>query len=74
MKQYLDALEHKVALCYAAGAKCVVMPAVKLNRTGDYFPDIEAFENECLRLKKKYPLTIISPDNYFRSVRQGHGC
>ena len=70
----LPALEDKVARCHAVGAKCVVMPAVHLNHTRDYFPDVEAFERENLRLKKKYPLTIVSPDAYFRSLREEHGC
>ena len=74
MKQHLPALEEKVARCREAGAKCVIMPAVQLNRTKDFYPDVREFERECLRLKRKYPLTIISPDNYFRAIKQEHGC
>ena len=70
----IPALEDKIARCHAVGAKCVVMPAVKLNRTRDFFPDVEEFARENLRLKQKYPLTIISPDNYFRSLQKAHGC
>lgn len=74
MKEHLGALEEKVARCHEAGAKCVVMPAVQLSRTRNFFPDLNEFERECLRLKNRYPLTIISPDNYFRSLKQKHGC
>jgi MoaA/NifB/PqqE/SkfB family radical SAM enzyme len=70
----LPALEDKVARCHEHGAKCVIMPAVQLNHTRDFFPDVEVFESETLRLKKLYPLTIISPDTYFQSLRQPHGC
>ncbi len=70
----LPKLESKVARCHAAGAKIVIMPAVTLNRTKDFFPEVDRFEAVCLSLKEKYPLTIISPDNYFRSLRQEHGC
>lgn len=74
MNQHLHALEEKVARCHEMGAKCVVMPAVQLNRTRDFFPEVDEFERECLRLKGKYPLTIISPDTYFRALKRPHGC
>jgi len=74
MRQDIGALEEKVARCAAVGAKCVVMPAVHLNHTRDHFPDVAAFERECLRLKVRYPRTIISPDAYLRSLRRRQGC
>lgn len=74
MKENLPALEDKVARCRDAGAKCVIMPAVELNRTRNHFPDLDAFQRECLRLKRKYPRTIISPDPYFAALREPHGC
>jgi MoaA/NifB/PqqE/SkfB family radical SAM enzyme len=74
MKENLPALEDKVARCALVGAKCVVMPAVELNRTKSFFPDVDEFERECLRLKRKFPKTIISPDAYFRALRSPHGC
>ena len=74
MRDGLAALEDKVRRCSAAGAKCVIMPAVELNRTRNLFPDADKFEGECLRLKRKYPQTIISPDPYFAAIQKPHGC
>jgi len=70
----LPQLESKVKRCYEAGIKIVVMPAVHLDKTADYFPDAEIFMNKCLSLKTKYPKTIIAPDGYLKALNNGTEC
>jgi MoaA/NifB/PqqE/SkfB family radical SAM enzyme len=70
----LPELEWKVRRCHQAGVKIVVMPAVHLNKTENYFPGTDKFMSVCLALKKKFPRTIISPDTYFRNLNNGVGC
>ncbi|MBD3234163.1 MAG: radical SAM protein [candidate division Zixibacteria bacterium] len=67
-------LEWKVKRCYEAGVKIVVMPAVHLNKTGNYFPGTERFMIACLEAKAKYPNTVISPDTYLKNLNNGVGC
>jgi MoaA/NifB/PqqE/SkfB family radical SAM enzyme len=67
----LHALKDKIRRCHEAGASAVVMPAVHMNRTGNVFPDWDAFEREVRRLKKAWPGTIFTPDGYFSAVRKG---
>lgn len=67
-------LEWKVKRCHDAGVKIVVMPAVHLDKTKNYFPDTDKFMNVCLSLKGKYPKTIISPDRYLKALNDGAGC
>ncbi|MBD3170747.1 MAG: radical SAM protein [candidate division Zixibacteria bacterium] len=70
----LSELEWKVERCFKAGVKIVVMPAVHLDKTKNYFPDTEKFMNTCLALKQKFPRTIISPDRYLKALNNGVGC
>jgi MoaA/NifB/PqqE/SkfB family radical SAM enzyme len=65
----IHALEEKVKKCFEAGANAVVMPAAHMNRTEDYFPDLDRFEKELIRLKKKYPATIYTPEGFFERIR-----
>jgi len=74
MKEYLSALEEKIKKCHEAGAKAVVMPACHLSRTPDYLPDIHAFRDEVFRLKKKYPRTIVTTDQYLNTLDVPHSC
>jgi len=74
MKQYLPDLERKIAKCYSAGAKAVVMPACHIPGTPDFLPDVAAFRNEVRRLKQKYPRTIITTDKYLQTMDAAHGC
>ena len=74
MKQFLPDLEAKVRKCYAAGAKAVVMPACHIPGTPDFLPEIGAYAREVLRLKRKYPRTIITTDEYLRTLDVPHSC
>ena len=65
----LPALAEKAAQCHRHGASMVIMPAVHMNRTGDFFPDMDAFTAEIRRLKKLYPALILTPDGYGAAVR-----
>jgi len=70
----VNALESKVKCVNQAGAKTVIMPAVHLDDTENYMPDIDAFRNEIFRLKKKYPATITTPDFYLKKMDNIHAC
>lgn len=70
----IDSLEKKVQRCWEVGAKIVVMAAVHLDGTLNHFPDTPKLRATSLRLKKKYPNTIISPDRYFDNMMIDHGC
>lgn len=74
MKQYLPDLKEKIRKCYSAGAKAVVMPACHIPDTPDFMPEVEAFRSEVMRLKRKYPRTIITSDKYLRTLDTQHGC
>jgi MoaA/NifB/PqqE/SkfB family radical SAM enzyme len=74
MKENLPDLEAKIAKCYAAGAKAVVMPACHLPGMPDFLPEIEAYRGEVMRLKRKYPRTIITTDKYLRTLDVPHSC
>lgn len=74
MKQYLSDLESKINKCYSAGAKAVVMPACHIPGTPDLLPEIEAYRNEVMRLKRNYPRTIITTDKYLRTLDVPHSC
>ncbi len=67
----IDRLDYKVKRCWEAGAKIVIMPAVHLDGTKDYFPEFFAFRDKVLALKKQYPGIIITPDNFFTNVEHG---
>jgi len=74
MREYLNDLERKIAMCHSAGAKALVMPACHLNDTDDFLPDLSAFRNEVFRLKRKFPRTIITTDKYLRTLDVPHSC
>ncbi|MCX6136485.1 MAG: radical SAM protein [Ignavibacteriales bacterium] len=64
-------LEYKVQRCRQAGAKIVIMPAVHLEGTRDYYPEFYEFRDTVLDLKKRYPNIITTPDNFFKNIDQG---
>lgn len=74
MKEFLPDLETKIKKCYAAGAKAVVMPACHIPGTPDFLPEVEAYRSEVLRLKHKYPHTIITTDKYLHTLDVPHSC
>ena len=74
MKEDLQELESKIRKCHDAGAKAVVMPACHLPGTEDFLPNTRAFRDEVLRLKNKYPGTIITTDKYLRTLEVPHSC
>ncbi len=67
----IDRLDFKVRRCQEAGAKIVIMPAVHLDGTKDYYPEFYAFRDKVLSLKKQYPNVIITPDNFFTNIERG---
>ncbi len=67
-KNDIDALEFKVKRAYEAGAKVVVMACAHLDKTEDVTPEFTALGHTALRLKQRYPNTIISPDHYFENI------
>jgi hypothetical protein len=50
------------------------MPACHLPGTEDFLPEINAFRNEVLRLKKAYPQTVITTDKYLKTLDVPHSC
>ncbi|MEJ5292648.1 MAG: radical SAM protein [Candidatus Methanosuratincola sp.] len=74
MREHLKDLEWKVRQCHRVGAKAVVMPACHLPGTDNYLPEIAAFRDEVLRLKKRYPQTIITTERYLRTLDVPHSC
>jgi len=67
----VGALEEKVRRCHAAGANIVIIAASPMESAENHFPDMDAFEREVARLRKKYPLTIHTPAGYFDAFRKG---
>jgi MoaA/NifB/PqqE/SkfB family radical SAM enzyme len=70
----LGALEDKVKMVYKAHARTVIMPAVHLTKTENYYPDTLDFQNELIRLKKTYKNTITTPYGYLNRINKTHGC
>jgi MoaA/NifB/PqqE/SkfB family radical SAM enzyme len=70
-KKDIDRLEYKVQRCQQAGAKIVIMPAVHLEGTKDYYPEFYEFRDTVLELKKRYPNIITTPDNFFQNIDKG---
>ncbi len=70
-KNTLSDLAKKIDLCSKVKANAVIMPAVNLDETNDFFPDLVLFEEEIARLRKLYPSTIYTPKGYFKAVRDG---
>jgi MoaA/NifB/PqqE/SkfB family radical SAM enzyme len=69
-KQTVAALEEKVRRCHDVGANIVIIPATHMDKTEDFFPDIAGLEAVVALLKKKYPLTIHTPQGYFSAFRR----
>jgi MoaA/NifB/PqqE/SkfB family radical SAM enzyme len=70
----LGSLEDKVRMVYKAHARTVIMPAVHLARTDNYYPAPKGFREEIKRLKKKYKNTITTPYGYLDRINRPHGC
>jgi MoaA/NifB/PqqE/SkfB family radical SAM enzyme len=66
----IGTLESKVKRCHDAGANIVIIPATHMDNTNDFFPDIRELETSIASLRKKYPLTIHTPQGYFKAFRQ----
>jgi len=66
----LGSLEDKVKRCHAAGANVVIIPATHMDNTDDVFPDVDELERTVLSLRRNYPLTIHTPQGYFKSFRR----
>jgi sulfatase maturation enzyme AslB (radical SAM superfamily) len=70
----LPVLEDKVKKVYKANARTVIMPAVHLDKTENFYPDTEDFRKEITRLKKTYKNTITTPLGYLDRINKPHGC
>ena len=70
----LPALQGKVEICAATGAKILVMPAVELDNAEHDFPDPARFRREVIALKQRYPKTIITPKRYLDALNGESGC
>lgn len=67
----LDSLEEKVEKVWQAGANMVIIPAAEMDGAKKKsFPNIDKFESELRRLKRKYPATIHTPLGYFDAYRK----
>lgn len=66
-------MERKTEICHRNGVRILLMPAVNLQDAKHDFPEFISFEKEVLRLKKKYPYTVITPKAFFRRVRMKRG-
>jgi MoaA/NifB/PqqE/SkfB family radical SAM enzyme len=73
-KEDIGALEDKVKMVYKANARTVIMPAVHLPNTDNYYPDTEHFSKELKRLKKTYKDTITTPYGFLERINEPHGC
>jgi len=70
----LEALEEKVRICVASGAKILIMPAVELDGAEHHFPDAAEFRGQVLRLKRDFPRTVITPRRYLDALNGESGC
>lgn len=70
----IGALEDKVRLIYKANARTVIMPAVHLAKTDNYYPIPQELRSEISRLKKAYKNTITTPYGYLDRINRPHGC
>jgi MoaA/NifB/PqqE/SkfB family radical SAM enzyme len=73
-RETLPLLEEKVKRVYDVGARTVVMPACHLDGTDDFYPKPEEFRAEIIRLKKKFPQTITTPEGFLDNINKPHGC
>lgn len=70
----MDRLPEKVYRCASSGAKILIMPAVELAGAQHDYPDPVLFREEVLRLKKRYPHTILTPLRYLDALNGEYGC
>lgn len=70
-KDSMDALDAKVEKCFRAGANIVIIPASPMDDADDCFPNIDDLEKRMLRLRRRFPDTIHTPQGYFGAYRQG---
>ena len=73
-KETVPALEEKVKRVYEVNARTVVMPACHLDGTDDFYPNPKDFKKEIIKLKKKYPNTITTPNGFLNNIEKDHGC
>jgi MoaA/NifB/PqqE/SkfB family radical SAM enzyme len=67
----IDRLEEKVKRCCDVGAGIVVIPATHMDKTENFFPDIDRLEEVIRVLKKRFPATIHTPLGYFSAFKKG---
>jgi MoaA/NifB/PqqE/SkfB family radical SAM enzyme len=70
-KDTIDNLEWKVNKCFESKSNIVIIPAAHMDKTEDFFPDMDKLEALMLSLRKKYPNTIHTPQGYFSAFRKG---
>ncbi len=73
-KETIPTLEEKVKRVYEVNARTVVMPACHLDGTDDFYPNPKDFKKEIIKLKKKYPNTITTPNGFLNNIEKNHGC
>lgn len=73
-KDTLPVLEEKVKKIHDVKARTVIMPACHLDGTDNYYPNPQKFKKEIIRLKKKYPYTITTPNGFLDNINRSHGC
>jgi MoaA/NifB/PqqE/SkfB family radical SAM enzyme len=66
----LGDLEWKVKKCYESRSNIVIIPAAHMDKTENFFPDLDKMEALLLQLRKKYPNTIHTPQGYFKAYRK----
>lgn len=67
----VSALDEKVEKCHMSGANIVVIPASPMKDAKHCFPDIDLFADKLIKLRKKYPSTIHTPQGYFNAYKKG---
>jgi len=67
----IGALSDKVRICHESGANIVVIPAAKMDKAKDCFPDMGRLEREVRFLRALYPNTIHTPAGFFDAYRKG---
>jgi len=66
----INALDDKVKRCWEAGVNMVVMPAARMDKAVNCFPDISALEAKINALRRQYPNTIHTPQGYFSAYAE----
>jgi len=68
----IDRLDYKVRRCWETGAKIVIMPAVHMEGTKNYYPELFPFRDKVRSLKKQFPNVIVTPNNFFDNIEKGN--